>query len=232
VTTSANVLIVEDDPEVAHLLSTSLALAGLLPRHVSTAAAGLEAVRRDPPDLVVLDLSLPDGSGLDLCRALRADADTRAVRVVILSALGAETDRVAGLQAGADDYVVKPFSVRELVLRVGAVLRRRPAVAPKAESLTLGRLTLMPSARRVFVDGAEATLTYLEFELLVVLATRAGRVQERGALVAHAWAQPPPESGRALDMHITRMRRKLGPCGEYVRSVRGVGYRFSVEPDR
>jgi two-component system, OmpR family, phosphate regulon response regulator PhoB len=225
----ARILVVEDEADLAELVSFNLREAG---HQVTTASSGsmaLAELRRLKPDLVVLDVMLPDVSGLEVCRRIRRDEATARIPVIMLTAKGAEVDRVVGFEVGADDYVVKPFSPRELALRVDAVLRRastgsQPADARQA--IDVGTLSIDVPAHRVTVSGEEIPLTALEFRLLLDLATRMGRVQSRDALLERVWGYAPGIETRTVDTHVKRLREKLGQGGDYVETVRGVGYRM------
>jgi two-component system phosphate regulon response regulator PhoB len=225
------VLVVDDEPDIAGLVAYHLAKAGY---RVSTAATGAEALkvaRAERPDLVVLDLMLPGVSGLDVLAELRRHDETKDMGVVLLTARKEETDRITGLSSGADDYVAKPFSPQELVLRVGAVLRRL-AAAPVASGgvLVSGSVRLDPAAHRVTVDGTEVELTATEFRLLRLLMERVGRVQARADLLQTVWHAQPDIQTRTVDMHVQRLRTKLHGAGDCIETVRGVGYRFRVPP--
>jgi two-component system, OmpR family, phosphate regulon response regulator PhoB len=196
----------------------------------ATARDGLRHARERRPDLVLLDLMLPDGSGTELCKTLRQDAATRGVRVVMLTAKGEEIDRVIGFELGADDYIVKPFSVRELLLRVQAVLRR-VSTGESGETTQFGVLRVDRGAHRVWVGGQEVELTALEFKLLLTLHDRRNRVQTRDALLSDVWKIDADVTTRTVDTHVKRLREKLGAAGIYVQTVRGVGYRFAESPD-
>lgn len=211
------VLVVEDDAAVAEPLVEGLRRHGLDVHHVAYAAQVVEAAR--DADVVLLDLGLPDGDGLGVLRSLRATSD---VPVIIVTARGDETDRVVGLELGADDYVVKPFSVRELSARVRAVSRRRRVEA----SLEAGRLTVDRSRRRAEFDGEVLDLTAKEFDLLAVLAEEPGRVVPRQELLSRVWDPVWHGSGKTLDVHVSSLRRKL-PDPTAIETVRGVGYRLS-----
>jgi two-component system phosphate regulon response regulator PhoB len=175
---------------------------------------------------------LPDISGTDVCRRLRLSEKTRAVPVLMLTARTDEIDRVVGFEVGADDYVVKPFSTRELLLRVKAILRRMQPVEPTAEGeRSFGRLRLDAAAHRVWVDGEEVTLTALEFRLLSTFLARKGRVQTRDMLLSDVWGIEADITTRTVDTHVKRLREKLGPAGVYVETIRGVGYRFRSRPE-
>ena len=196
----------------------------------STAKEGLRHAREKRPDLVLLDLMLPDGSGTEMCKALRQDAATRAVRVMMLTAKSEEIDRVIGFELGADDYIVKPFSVRELLLRVQAVLRRTTS-EEGAEAMQFGVLRVDRGAHRIWVEGQEVELTALEFKLLLTLHDRRNRVQTRDALLSDVWKIDADVTTRTVDTHVKRLREKLGQAGIYIQTVRGVGYRFAERPD-
>jgi two-component system phosphate regulon response regulator PhoB len=227
------VLVVDDEPDIAALVAYHLAKAGY---RVSTAADGGEALARaraERPDLVVLDLMLPGRSGLDVLAELRRADETKQIGVILLTARKEEQDRIAGLSQGADDYLAKPFSPQELVLRVGAVLRRL-AAAPVAAGgiLAAAGIRLDAAAHRVTVHDAEIELTATEFKLLRLLMQRAGRVQARADLLETVWQAQPDIQTRTVDMHVQRLRTKLGEAGDCVETVRGVGYRFRVPPAR
>ncbi|HEY0715724.1 MAG TPA: response regulator transcription factor [Polyangia bacterium] len=227
------VLVIEDEVDLRELLQYNLKAAGYDVITATDGASGLELARAQRPDLVLLDLMLPDTSGLDVCRVLKSQPDTRDVQVVMVTARGEEIDRVVGFELGADDYVVKPFSTRELLLRVQAVLRRRaPAPPPTDESGTarFGCLTMDRDAHRLWVNGAEVQLTALEFKLLGTLYDRRDRVQTRGSLLEDVWGASADLATRTVDTHVKRLREKLGAAGDYIETVRGVGYRFLARP--
>jgi two-component system phosphate regulon response regulator PhoB len=227
------VLVVDDEPDIAGLVAYHLAKAGY---RVTTAGDGSEALARaraERPDLVVLDLLLPGRSGLEVLADLRRGEETRHMGVILLTARKEEQDRIAGLELGADDYLAKPFSPQELVLRVGAVLRRLAAVPVAAGGiLTSSGVRLDPAAHRVTVDDVEVELTATEFKLLRLLMERSGRVQARTDLLETVWQAQPDIQTRTVDMHVQRLRTKLGSAGECIETVRGVGYRFRVPPGR
>jgi len=228
----ARILIVEDEADLRDLVGYNLRSAGHEVREAGSVADALAEMRRSRPDLVLLDLMLPDRPGTELCRKIKSDPDTESIRVVMLTARSEEIDRVVGFELGADDYVAKPFSVRELVLRVNAVLRRGAPVAeaPTEEVLSFGGLAIDKARHRVTVDGEEAPLTALEFKLLWTLASRRGRVQSRERLLEDVWEMNPDVTTRTVDTHVKRLREKLGAAGDLVETVRGVGYRFAEEP--
>jgi len=221
------VLVVDDEPDITALVAYHLAKAGY---RVSTAANGadaLRAAREKRPDVVVLDLMLPGVSGYDVLTELRQRDETRDVGVILLTARREEADRIRGLSLGADDYLVKPFSPQELSLRVGALLRRLAAPSVAAGSaLTAGPIAIDRSAHRVTVDGQEITLTSTEYKLLLTLLERRGRVQTRPQLLETVWEAQPDIQTRTVDMHVQRLRSKLGEHGKLIETVRGFGYRF------
>jgi two-component system phosphate regulon response regulator PhoB len=228
------ILIVEDEEDLVQTLEYNLRQEGYEIRVALTGKEALEQARREPlPDLVLLDLMLPDFPGTEVCRRLRQDPATRSLPVLMVTAKDEEIDRVVGFEMGADDYVVKPFSVRELMLRVRAILRRAVADEAPADTgveIVLGRLRISPQAHRVWVDGQEVVLTALEFKLLSMLAERRGRVQTRDQLLEDVWDMPGDLTTRTVDTHVKRLRQKLGPAGAYIETLRGVGYRMSDEP--
>ncbi|MCC7265421.1 MAG: response regulator transcription factor [Candidatus Latescibacteria bacterium] len=229
----AKILIVEDEPDILELLSYNLRQAGY---EVFTAAEGEEGLRlaeEQIPDLVVLDLMLPGMDGLELCRLLKQRESLRRVPVLMLTAKAEEVDRIVGLELGADDYVTKPFSPRELVLRIKAILRRGTAKPEEDEvegRIAIGPLVIDPTAHQVQVASRTVDLTATEFRLLHTLAQRRGRVQTRDELLEVVWGYQYSGYGRTVDTHIRRLREKLGEACDWVETVRGVGYRFRREP--
>ncbi|SEN20643.1 two-component system, OmpR family, phosphate regulon response regulator PhoB [Stigmatella aurantiaca] len=223
----ARILIIEDEQDLAGLIEYNLRAAGFDPETANTGAGGLAKSRARLPDLVLLDLMLPDISGHEVLRMLKNDPGLRAVPVVIVSAKGQEADRIQGLEMGADDYVVKPFSVRELMLRVKAVLRRADTEEGPATQLTAGDIQLDTSRHQVRVQGEEVVLTALEFRLLHTLLERGGRVQTREILLSDVWGIQAEIHTRTVDTHIKRLREKLGPAGDIIETVRGVGYKLN-----
>lgn len=226
------VLIVEDDPDIAESLTYNLGREGLETRLAASGEQGLaEALRTaEPPTLIILDIMLPGMSGLDLCRRLRREPATRRTPIIMLTARAAEADRVAGLDFGADDYVTKPFSVRELLARVRAVLRRVDEGA--AETYEDGRLKIDFEDFRVSCAGAPVKLTNKEFSLLSMLAKNVGRVVTRQRLLDGVWGYEHYGDMRTLDVHIRRLRQKLDACGDCIETVVGVGYRFNGCPEK
>jgi len=226
----ARILVVEDEADLRQVLEFNLTGAGHEVQAVSTGEAGLRKGRERRPDLVLLDLMLPDISGLEVCRQFKTDEALRSIPIIMLTARGDEIDRVVGFEIGADDYVAKPFSVRELTLRIGAVLRRKDAPSGEADSTVFGRLRLDRQAHRAWVDGEELDLTALEFKLLSILYERRDRVQSRSVLLDVVWGIRADVTTRTVDTHVKRLREKLGAARDYVETVRGVGYRFLGAP--
>ncbi|NVJ01820.1 response regulator [Myxococcus sp. AM001] len=223
----SRILIIEDEQDLAGLVDYNLRAAGFETETASTGAGGLAKARAQPPDLVLLDLMLPDVAGSEVLRMLKTDTELRKASVIIVSAKGQETDRVQGLELGADDYVVKPFSVRELLLRVKAVLRRADAEDGPAAVLASGDISLDTTRHQVRVKGEEVLLTALEFRLLRTLLERSDRVQTREVLLSDVWGIQAEIHTRTVDTHIKRLREKLGPAGDIIETVRGVGYKLS-----
>lgn len=226
-----SVLLVDDERDLLSLLDFNLRAAGFETVLATTGEQALAQLRRRVPDLVVLDLMLPDLPGTEVCRQIKSEPRTKHVPVVMLTAKGEEVDRVVGFEIGADDYVTKPFSVRELVLRLKAVLRRTGGGGRRAERPpeAVGPIRVDVDAHRAFVDGAEVILTPLEFRLLTTLMARLGRVQSREQLLEDVWEMSSELETRTVDTHVKRLREKLGSGRELLETVRGVGYRL-VEP--
>ena len=224
------ILVIDDDPSFRALFDRALTQEGHERLWCTTGAEGLEAARRERPDLILLERTLSDRTGADVCRALGRSAVTRDIPFVFVTWKGTELDRIRGFELGASDYVVKPFSARELSLRVRAVLRRSEAMV-KNTVLELGRLRIDPTAFRAWVDEGELDLTLLEFKLLLALYEHRDRVQTRAELLARAWGVGVSITTRTVDTHVKRLRDKLGRAGAYVQTVRGIGYRF-VGPAR
>ena len=225
--TEAHVLVVDDERDITALVAYHLARAGYRVTTAGTGVAALEAVATETPDLVVLDLMLPGRNGYEVLDALRRRDETRDVGVIVLTARRDEADRIKGLAGGADDYLTKPFSPEELVLRVGAVLRRlRAPAAAAGPVLRAGPIAIDRGAHTVTVDGKAVELTPLEYRLLLLLAERRGRVQTRPQLLESVWESQPDIQTRTVDMHVQRLRAKLGGAGERIETVRGFGYRF------
>ena len=221
------VLIVDDERDLRTLVDFNLRQAGFTTAQASTGAEALARARSLNPRVIVLDLNLPDVSGMDVCRLLRADPATRDLPILMLTARGTEGDRVQGLELGADDYLPKPFNVRELVLRVESVARRRKEPhEPSRQRLAAGDIALDLDAHLCFVEGVELPLTLQEFRLLAYLIQGRGRVRTRDELLADVWNASPELETRTVDTHVKRLRDKLGPAGDIIETVRGVGYRI------
>ena len=224
------VLLCDDERDLLSVLDFNLRAAGFETVLATRGEEALLAIKRRLPALVLLDLMLPDLPGTEVCRRIKSDPRTRHVPVVMLTAKGEEVDRVVGFELGADDYVTKPFSVRELVLRLKAVLRRagggKILERPREQ---VGPIKVDVDAHRVFVDGLEITLTPLEFRLLATFMARLGRVQSREQLLEDVWEMSPEVETRTVDTHVKRLREKLGSGRDLLETVRGIGYRL-VDP--
>lgn len=225
------ILVVDDEPDIVALVVYHLAKAGYKVSSASTGPDALAMARRDRPSLIVLDLMLPGMSGFDVLAKLREDANTATVAVLMLTARKEEPDRIRGLELGADDYLTKPFSPQEMVLRVGAILRRLAGSAEPADLLQIGPIRVDRSAHRVMVNEIEVELTPTEYKLLLTLAERRGRVQARSHLLETVWDAAPDIQTRTVDMHIQRLRTKLHPAGDLIETVRGFGYRIKGGKD-
>ncbi|MHB1096714.1 MAG: response regulator [Gemmatimonadaceae bacterium] len=225
------ILVVDDEPDIVALVVYHLAKDGY---RVSSASSGSEALataRRERPSLIVLDLMLPGLSGFEVLEQLRADEAMAGIAVLMLTARKEEPDRIKGLSLGADDYLTKPFSPQELVLRVRAILRRSAAVPSTGELLTIGALAIDRAAHKVTVRGHDIDLTPTEFKLLLLLAERRGRVQGRAQLLESVWEAAPDIQTRTVDMHVQRLRAKLESAGDLIETVRGFGYRLRAPRD-
>ncbi|WP_031388056.1 response regulator [Desulfonatronum thiodismutans] len=221
------ILIVEDEADILNLLEYHLRSAGYEVFSTTSGMEALQMVRHHQPDLVLLDLMLPGLDGFEVCRELKRDRTTSEVAVIMLTAKGEEVDKVVGLELGADDYVTKPFSPRELVLRVKAVLRRgRHDDAPNESFWEREGLRIEEDGHRVYVDGMDTDLTATEFKLLAELIHNEGKVLNRDQLLNNVWGYQFSGYSRTVDTHIRRLRQKLGPYAEWVETIRGVGYRF------
>jgi two-component system phosphate regulon response regulator PhoB len=222
----SRILIVEDEQDLAGLLHYNLKQAGHEAEIARTGASAIAQAGSFKPNLVLLDLMLPDISGLEVIRMIRSSPQQRRTAVVMVTAKGAESDRVHGFELGADDYVVKPFSVRELLLRVEAVLRRMVEDVSTDTILNGGGIRIDPARHEVTADGDSVILTPLEFRLLKTLLERPGRIQTRETLLSDVWGIDAEIETRTVDTHIKRLRQKLGPAGESIETIRGIGYRF------
>ena len=221
------ILVVDDEEDILELVRFNLAREGYPVICTTSGEETLKIVQREHPDLVVLDLMLPGIDGLDVAKALKNDPKTRDIPIIMLTAKGEEADIVTGLELGADDYLTKPFSPRILVARVRAVLRRGAPEVPEDESvLKVHNLLIHPGRREVLVNGEQAQLTFTEFGILNYLARRPGWVFTRSQIVDAVRGDDYPVTDRSVDVQIVGLRKKLGPAGKYIETVRGVGYRF------
>ncbi len=226
------ILIVEDEQDMVSALEYNLQQEGYDTRGALTGKDALELALKEPvPDLVLLDLMLPDISGYEVGKRLRDHESTRDIPIIMVTARGEDIDRVLGLELGADDYVVKPFNVRELMLRIKAVLRRSKPVEKEHPRATFGQLTIDVPGHRIWVGEVEVSLTLLEFRLLETLYERRGRVQSRDTLLTDVWSIEADVTTRTVDTHIKRLRQKLGSASDYIETIRGVGYRFRQNPE-
>jgi two-component system, OmpR family, alkaline phosphatase synthesis response regulator PhoP len=224
------ILIVEDDDDIAELIRYNLVKDGFRPVSVSSGESALDRLNAEPFDLLLLDLMLPGIDGLDICRELKANDKLRSIPVIMLTAKGEESDIVTGLELGADDYIVKPFSPKVVVARIRSVLRRK--ISSKligAEPLVFGMLSIHPGKREVTVDSSQVVLTNLEFMVLHFLAQRPGWVYTRYQIVEGVRGNNYPVTDRSVDVLIVGLRKKLGSAGDYIETVRGAGYRFKGE---
>jgi two-component system phosphate regulon response regulator PhoB len=222
------ILIVEDEPDAAELLAFNLKSAGHEVTIADNGAKGLKCAQTIRPDLIVLDHMLPGMSGIEVCRALRANAETADVPIIMLTARAAESDRVKGFECGADDYVTKPFSMRELLLRVQTRLRRRSPLVSAAQQIKVGELVLDLMNQTALIAGEEIRLTSTEMKLINMLVRTPGQTVARQTLLKDVWQYSETSDTRTVDSHVRRLRSKLGPLAGYVETVQGVGYRLVV----
>ena len=228
---SSQVLIIEDEPDIRKTIDYNLTKESFKVVQAGSIEEGEKALASNQIDVIILDLMLPDGSGLTLCRDIKSDDKTKHIPIIILTAKTEEVDRVVGFELGADDYVTKPFSVRELILRVKAILKRGPTSSnSEDDEYSFGELTLNFEAHQAYINGNEISLTALEFRLLKHLIDRKGRVQTRDQLLEDVWGYSSDVTTRTVDTHIKRLREKLGSVGNHIQTIRGVGYRFSRDP--
>ena len=228
------VLIVEDEPDIRKTIDYNLSKESFKVVQAESIAEGEKALAANKIDVIILDLMLPDGSGLTLCRDIKSDAKTKHIPIIILTAKTEEVDRVVGFELGADDYVTKPFSVRELILRVKAIIKRGTASTQQENDISdieAGDLRMNLDAHQVFVSDEEIALTSLEFKLLKHLLDRRGRVQTRNQLLEEVWGYSSDVTTRTVDTHIKRLREKLLGAGDCIQTIRGVGYRFARSAD-
>jgi DNA-binding response OmpR family regulator len=223
------ILIVDDETDALEVLGFKLREAGFNPIFAKDGTRALAAAKDEKPDLMVLDLMLPEVDGLEVCKILRRDPLTASMPILMLTARAAEMDRVVGLELGADDYVTKPFSPRELVLRIRKLLSRNKINTDTSGYIKIGEIEIDVPTHVVKISGQEITLTLTEFNLLEILAKRRGRVQSRERLLQDVWGYENPIDSRTVDTHMRRLREKLGSSASYLETVRGVGYRFIGE---
>jgi two-component system phosphate regulon response regulator PhoB len=221
------ILVVDDETDVIDMLVINLRAAGFNVVAAEDGAAALAKVRKEAPSLIILDLMLPQMSGLEVCKTLKGDIATRHIPIIMLTAKAEEVDKIVGLELGADDYVTKPFSPREMILRVNRSLRRGKDKAPTMEKIVIGELVLDHSRHEVLVKSNPVDLTATEFKLLALLMDRRGRVQGRDRLLNDVWGYETIIDTRTVDTHVRRLREKMGPLAAYIETVRGVGYRIS-----
>ena len=219
--------IVEDEPDIRETLAYNLSQEGFKVSEFSDAESCLDKIQKRKPDLLILDLMLPGMSGLDLCKQIRTDKSLQNLAIIMLTAKGEEVDRIIGFELGADDYVTKPFSVRELILRVKVILKKQNDAVENNELVEFGPIKLNLDAHEVLINDDEIILTALEFKLLKHLIQRRGRVQTRDQLLGDVWGYSSEITTRTVDTHIKRLREKLGTVGDYIQTVRGVGYRLN-----
>ena len=227
----ARILIIEDEKDIQDVLAYNLGTAGHDVLIAGRGDEGLRIAKAQRPDVILLDLMLPGMSGTEVCNVLKRDPVTNQIPVVMITARGEEVDRVVGFELGAEDYIVKPFSVREVLLRVQALLRRSTTRVEPDAIIEFGRLRVDKEAHRAWVDTKEIELTALEFKLLVTFYERRNRVQTRATLLDDVWGITADITTRTVDTHVKRLREKLGPVGDSIETVRGVGYRFAHAPD-
>ena len=230
---NVNILVIEDEPDIRRNLEYNLGREGFKASSVGSLDEANEKLKSKKFDLILLDLMLPDGSGLDLCKKIKSNSETEATPIIILTAKDDEVDKVVGFELGADDYVTKPFSVRELILRVKAILKRSDTKTNEVVEVErqFGDLKIDVDSHEVHVDSQLIELTALEFRLLKELVEKRGRVQSRDQLLSEVWGYNAEVTTRTVDTHIKRLREKLGSMGKYVQTIRGVGYKFSRTPD-
>jgi len=231
---SHHILVVEDEPDINKTVSYNIANEGLKPLSALNLTEAESYISSNNISLIILDLMLPDGSGLDFCKKLKSSNTHSDIPIIIVTAKDDEVDKVVGFELGADDYVTKPFSVRELMLRIKAILKRNSKDMTQNTSSkieTFGILSINEDSHEVFINDDEIILTALEFKLLKHLLDRRGRVQTRDQLLSDVWGYSAHITTRTVDTHVKRLREKMGVMGKHVQTIRGVGYRFSRNPD-
>ena len=226
------ILVIEDEPDIRRNLEYNISREGYSVITAGSLSKAEEIVNSNSLSLILLDLMLPDGSGLDFCKKFKSNSKTESIPIIILTAKDDEVDKVVGFELGADDYVTKPFSVRELILRIKAILKRGQTKKEVVEvERQFGDLKIDIESHEVYVDSVQIDLTALEFKLLNQLVETRGRVQSRDQLLQDVWGYSAEITTRTVDTHIKRLRNKLGPMGKYVQTIRGVGYKFARIPD-
>jgi DNA-binding response OmpR family regulator len=220
------ILVVDDEADVVHLVGSNLVLAGFRVFEAEDGAAAIAAAKRETPALIVLDIMLPGMSGMDVTRTLKRDPATASISILLLSARTEEVDRILGFELGVDDYLAKPFSPRELVLRVKAILSRKTVAATETGIFRAGPIVVDQDRHTMTLDGREIALTAMEFKLLLALLKMPGRVLNRDELLSRIWGIESGVGTRTVDTHVRRLREKLGPAGDQIQTVRGVGYRL------
>ena len=226
------ILVIEDEPDIRRNLEYNISREGYNVLTAGSLSEAEEIVNSNSLSLILLDLMLPDGSGLDFCKKFKSNSKTESIPIIILTAKDDEVDKVVGFELGADDYVTKPFSVRELILRIKAILKRGQTKKEVVEvERQFGDLKIDIESHEVFVDSCQIDLTALEFKLLNQLVETRGRVQSRDQLLQDVWGYSAEVTTRTVDTHIKRLRNKLGSMGKYVQTIRGVGYKFARIPD-
>ena len=233
---SNKVLVIEDEPDIRKTLEYNLSREGYKVESCGSIEEANTFLENPSYSIILLDLMLPDGSGLDLCKQIKSNPETNETPILILTAKDDEVDKVVGFELGADDYVTKPFSVRELILRVKAILKRNTKTSNLSNQTheinrNFGSLKMNIESHEIFINDEEIILTALEFKLLRQLVERRGRVQTRDQLLTDVWGYSSDVTTRTVDTHIKRLREKLGSMGKYVQTIRGVGYKFSRNPD-
>ncbi len=223
------ILIVEDDEHIARLIKYNVEKEGYISQTVESGEEGLEIIRREKVDLVILDLMLPGMTGLAVCKAVKQDKQLASTPIIMLTAKGEEVDKIIGLESGADDYVVKPFSPRELILRINAILKRTHGADVKSDVLKYHDIKIDLVKHKVFVKAEEIKLTAMEFKLLLTFIQRKGRLQSRDQLLKDVWDFDVDVTTRTVDTHVKRLRQKMGDSGDMIETVRGYGYRLKDE---
>jgi two-component system, OmpR family, phosphate regulon response regulator PhoB len=223
------ILVVEDDKNIAKLIQYNIEKAGFVCTVTADGNTALNIIEKEKVDAIILDIMLPGIDGLEVCRRIRKDQKKAAIPIIILTAKGEEVDRIVGLELGADDYIVKPFSPRELVLRIKAVLKRGLINEGAPDILQVGKLIIDSSKHTITLNGKEIDFTPIEFKLLVILVNRKGRVQSRDILLNDVWSIDSYITTRTVDTHMKRLRQKLGKMGNQIKTIRGIGYKFTDE---